>query len=169
MQREQQKLVAMLQKNASQADLSNALAQLVDYDALTAASFGHWWTDKDSPLDDARKAEVKGLLRTLIENNYKKNLKKILDYKAEFGEPSGPDNAKHVKMKAQSTSNARNKAHIEYILRLDGSQWKIIELIIEGSKTTANYYRQFDEMLSNPKEKGYNYLVQKLKDSIAKG
>ncbi len=167
MQREQSKVTVLLQKNASQTDLSNALATIVDYDAFTIASFGEHWTNGD--LDDGQKAEVKGLLRQLIENNYKKNLKKILDYKAEFGDATGPDTAKHVKMKAQSNANARTKANIEYILRADGSGWKIIELITEGSRMTVNYYRQFHEMLTNKQDKGYKYLVQKLKDSVAKG
>jgi ABC-type transporter MlaC component len=166
MQREQGKITAMLQRSASQAELSAALAQLVDYDALTAASFGKYWGD--GTLDDAKKAEVKGLLRQLIENNYKKNLKKILDYKTEFADPTGPDSAKHVKMKAQSSTNARSKAHIEYILRVDGTSWKIIDLVTEQSRMTVNYYRQFDEMLRDS-TKGYPYLVQKLKDAIAKG
>jgi ABC-type transporter MlaC component len=166
MQSEQAKITTMLQKSASQKDLSDAMAKIVDYDALTIASFGVHWTNGD--LNDGQKAEVKGLLRQLVENNYKKNLKKILDYKTDFGDPTGPDAAKHVKMKAQSNSNARNKANIEYVLRVDGSAWKIIDLITEGSSMTVNYYRQFHEMLTN-KDKGYNFLVQKLKDSVAKG
>jgi ABC-type transporter MlaC component len=166
LQREQTKLTTMLQKSSTtQAELSNAMAQVIDYDALTRQSFGEHYINGD--LNDAQKAEVKGLLRTLIEKNYKKNLKKILDYKAEFGDPTGDDAAKHVKMKAQSTSNVRDKARIEYILRANGSSWMITEFIVEGSPTTSNYYRQFHEMLTN-KDKGYKYVVQKLQDSIAK-
>ncbi len=167
MEDRQTKIVSLLQKNATQADLSNALATIVDYDALTVASFGEHWTNGD--LDDGQKAEVKALLRQLIENNYKKNLKKILGYKAEFFPATGPDTAKHVKMKATSNANARDKGNIEYILRADGSDWKIIELITEGSRMTTNYYRQFHDMLTNKTDKGYKYLVQKLKDSVAKG
>src|SRR5262249_6811202 len=122
----------------------------------------HW-----GELNDSQKAEVKGLLRQLIENNYKRNLKKALDYNTHFGTADRAGDETRVKMKA-TANGGRSDVHIVYVMRPEGSSFRGLDPVTEGSSVTMNYYRQFHEMLTN-KDKGYNYLVQKLKDKVARG
>ena len=164
-EREQTKIATMLGKSAQQGDLSNAMAAIVDYDTMTRKAFGRHWDG----LGATRQAEVSVLLRQLIENNYKRNLKKTLDYKTDFGKVVGNGDEARVKMKAKSLENNHAPpVTIEYVMRPEAAGWKIVDLVTEGSSLTANYYSQFDEMLTN-KDKGYDYLVQKLRSKVAKG
>ncbi len=167
---QQAQIMSLLRKSAPASDVSAAMAKVVDYDTMTQQAFGKYWnTLSDDPNVNAqRQTEVKGLLRQLIENNYKKNLKKTLGYETDFKNDSPGASPEHVKVKAtKGTGHEAKTFHLEYVLRPDGSTYKAVDLITERSSMVHNYYTQFDTMLSDP-AKGYDYLVKKLQDAVAR-
>jgi ABC-type transporter MlaC component len=162
--------MSLLRKSAPPAEVSAAMAKVVDYDTMTQQAFGKYWnTLSDDPNVNAqRQTEVKGLLRQLIENNYRKNLKKTLGYDTDFKNDSPGASPEHVKVKAtKGTGHEAKTFHLEYVLRPDGSTYKAVDLITERSSMVHNYYTQFDTMLSDP-AKGYDYLVKKLNDAVSR-
>jgi ABC-type transporter MlaC component len=163
-------IMALLKKSAPSADVSAAMATIVDYDEMTRRAFGKYWTTlSDNPdTNTQRQIEVKGLLRQLIENNYRKNLKKTLGYETDFKNDNAAASEQHVKVKAtKGTGHEAKTFHLEYVLRPDGSTFKAVDLVTERSSMTHNYYTQFDTMLSDP-AKGYDYLVKKLQDAVSR-
>jgi ABC-type transporter MlaC component len=169
-EQQQGHIMALLKKSAPAADVSAAMATIVDYDTMTQQAFGKYWnTLSDNPdVNAQRQTEVKALLRQLIENNYKKNLKKTLGYDTDFKNLTPGASPEHVKVKAtKGTGHEAKTFHLEYVLRPDGSTFKAVDLITERSSMTHNYYTQFDSMLSDP-AKGYDYLVKKLQDAVSR-
>ena len=74
-----------------------------------------------------------------------------------------------VRTQAQSKVNARDPVvQIDYVVQgAPNGPYHVVDIIAENSSTVTNYYRQFHQFLTNPSQ-GYPYLVQKLKDKIAR-
>jgi len=174
---QQDALRALLRQPASPSrdtQVANALGQMVDYDQMTHRAFGepcnveaagckdHW-----ADLTDAQKTEVSGLLRRLVEKNYRKNISKTLDYNVTYqgASPSAGDSAVHTE--ATSISKPRDPAVlVDYVVHSGGGALKVVDVVTEGSSLTKSYYDQFHRMLTNP-EQGYAYIVRKLNDKLA--
>ena len=162
--KKQDDITALLNKSASDADVNRELAAVIDYDGLVKRCFGSHW----SGLNDGQKAEVTSLMRQLVEKNYQKNLKKTLKYKTEVKSDKTVGNETRVAIKASDNdSHHAPPVNIEYVMRPEGSSWKVIDIVTEGSSLTNNYYSQIHRMLTN-KDQGYSYVVQKLKEKVAK-
>jgi phospholipid transport system substrate-binding protein len=55
---------------------------------------------------------------------------------------------------------------VDYRLRKEDDQWKVIDVIIEGVSLVANFRSQFQEIMSN---QGADKLIQLLREKNAKG
>lgn len=145
--------------------ISSAFDQMLDYDELIRRCFKEHWNE----LDAAKQAEVSGLLKEIVRRNYKKNLKRTLDYTVTYTGIRGQGNDVVVRTQAQSRVNVREPVvQIDYVVEGPASgPFHVVDIVAENSSTTHNYYREFHKFLTDP-AKGYPYLVQKLKDKIAR-
>jgi ABC-type transporter MlaC component len=154
--------------------VATALGQMVDYDEMTRRAFGqpcpndlpscknHW-----ADLTDPQKAEVSGLLRRLVEKNYRKNLSKTLDYDVAYQAVTAENGDNVVHTEATSKSKPRDPAVlVNYVVHGAPGAYHVVDVVTEGSSLTKSYYDQFHRMLTNP-EQGYAYVVKKLNDKIA--
>ena len=110
---------------------------------------------------------MSGLLRRLVEKNYRKNLSKTLDYDVAYqgASPSGGDSAVHTE--ATSVSKPRDPAVlVDYVVHGAPGSFHVVDIVTEGSSLTKSYYDQFHRMLTNP-DQGYAYVVKKLNDKLA--
>jgi ABC-type transporter MlaC component len=177
-QSEHVKLEAILRQPATparDAQLTNTLETMVDYEELARRAFGqpcahaisqctnHW-----GELTDQQKAEVAGLLKKLVEKNYKKNLIKTLDYEVTYmGQKDLGGDAK-VRTEAKSKLKPRDPAvQVDYVVKGAGNGYKVVDIVTEGSSLTKNYYDQFHKFLTTPGQ-GYPHIVKKLNEKIAK-
>lgn len=174
---QQDQLRTLLRQPASSFrddQIAAALSRMVDYDVMAHRAFGepcpaevagckdHW-----AELTDAQKAEVSGLLRRLVEKNYRKNLSKTLDYDVVYqgATPTNGDSSVHTE--AKSLSKPRDPAVlVDYIVHGLPGAFHVVDVVTEGSSLTKSYYDQFHRMLTNP-EQGYAYIVKKLNDKLA--
>jgi len=157
------------------ASISQELDRMVDYDELARRTFGkpcpaaiaqcqnHW----DSLTDD-QKREVTGLLKRLVERNYKNNLKKTLDYDVSF-KGARPLASGDTKIRTEAKSRA--KPHeapvtVDYVVAGQPGSFKVVDIVTEGSSLTKNYFEQFHKMLTTPGQ-GYPHVVKRLNDRIA--
>ena len=175
-EREHGQIKKLVEAGAPSAEVSKAIDGMVDYDELARRTMGspcpptipscvdHW---KD--LNGEQRAEVTSLLRKLVEKNYHKNLTKTRDYEITYrGAKDAGENLSKIRTEAKSKAKPRDPAvQVDYVIMGNGSQYKVIDIITEGSSMTKNYYDQFHRMLTTAGQ-GYPYLVQKLKDKIAK-
>jgi len=175
-EREYGQLKKMVESNAPSAEVSRMIDGMVDYDELARRTMGapcpvgvpnctdHW---KD--LNDEQRKEVTSYLRKLVEKNYHKNLNKTRDYDVSYrGAKEQGDNLAKIRTEAKSKLKPRDPAvQVDYVILGAGPNYKVIDIVTEGSSMTKNYYDQFHRMLTTPGQ-GYPYLVQKLKAKVEK-
>ncbi len=163
----QQQLTSLLKQPASasrDAALTQEFDKLVDYNELTKRCFQGDW----SKLTPAQQTQVTDLIHKLVEKNYKKNLTRTLQYTITYSGTGVQGTDTRVKTEATNTSNARDTVQIDYLVTGTGSgPFKIVDIITEGSSLTQSYFNQFTKMLANPAQ-GFNYIVQKINEKLAK-
>src|SRR5207248_3127873 len=125
-------------------------------------------TDLWGGLTADQRTEVSGLLKQLVQKNYKKSLQKTLDYEVNYKDARKLDNAVKVRTEAKNKTKPRDPAvQVDYLVTGSGNGQKVVDMVTEGSSLTKNYYDQFKRMMSTPGQ-GYPYIVQKLNEKIAK-
>jgi phospholipid transport system substrate-binding protein len=177
-QTEHVKLETILRQPATaarDAQITNTLDTMVDYDELARRAFGqpcpigvgnctnHW-----SELTEQQRAEVTGLLKKLVEKNYKKNLIKTLDYEVIYKGQKEVAGDSKIRTEAKSKLKPRDPAvQVDYLVKGAGGGYKVVDIWTEGSSLTKNYYDQFHKFLTTPGQ-GYPHIVKKLNEKIAK-
>lgn len=169
-------MTSLLKQPASasrEQQIASLLDGMIDYDELTRRSFGapcplgiSSCTDHWKDLTDAQKTEVTGLVKKLVQKNYKKNLSKTLEFDIAYLGSKESSGEFRVKTEAKSKVKPRDPAvQIDYIVKPNGSSYKVIDIVTEGSSLSKNYYNQFHKFLTT-KDQGYPYLIQKLNTKI---
>ncbi len=177
-EKEQERLSSLLRQPASagrEAQIKSELDTMVDYDVLARRSFGdpcppgtgectnHW-----ESLSPAQRTEVTGLLKQLVQKNYRKNLTKSLDYDITTKSTAEQGDTTRVRTQAKSRASSREAPLIvDYMVKGQGSNYRVVDMVTEGSSLTKNYYTQFHKMLGNP-DQGYPHIVKKLTEKLAK-
>ncbi len=156
----QEELTAILRKPdsaATQKEIGAVFDRMLDYDKLAKDSLGDQW-DKLTP--DQQK-EFQGLLTQLVQRAYKKNLRKTLDFDVTF---KGQDDASKgylVKTVATHKTDKRQEPiSVDYAVHQNGGQWRIYDIITEGSSLVGNYKSQFRRIIQ---KNGYPALVERMK------
>lgn len=157
-----------------EATISSELDRMVDYDELARRTFGlpcpprvsqcqnHW-----DPLTADQKKEVTDLLRKLVERNYKKNLRKTLDYDVTYKGARATGSDTTIRTEAKSKTKPRESpVTIDYIVSSSAGGFKVVDIRTEGSSLAKNYYQQFHRMLTTPGQ-GYPHVTKRLRDKIA--
>jgi phospholipid transport system substrate-binding protein len=152
-----------------------ALAGFVDYDELTHRSFGEpcpaaepSCEDLWAKYDDAKRAEVRGLLEQLVRKTYQRNLMKTLNYDVTYRGARDTASDTRVMTEAKNKLKPREPAvRVDYIVKQTPLGPKVVDIVTEGSSLTKNYYDQFRKKMNNPAE-GYPNIVAKRKEKIAK-
>ncbi len=147
------------------AQIGATFDKMVDYNELVRRCFRDDW----GTLNAEQQGEVSGLLRQIVQKNYKKNLKRTLDYNVTYTGTRGQGNDIVVRTEAKSKVNPREDAvRVDYVIAgPSGGPYHIVDIVTESSSLTNSYYRDLHSMLTTA-GKGYPYVVQKLKDKIAK-
>ncbi len=147
------------------AQISAAFDQMMNYNELIKRCFKEHWND----LDAAKQAEVTDLLKQIVRKNYKKNLNRTLNYNVTYTGVRGQGSDTVVRTQAQSKANTREPpVQVDYVVEgAPNGPYHVVDIVAENSSTATNYYRQFHQFLTTPSQ-GYPYLVQKLKDKIAR-
>jgi phospholipid transport system substrate-binding protein len=156
----QAELTSLLKKGKSAENdkkIAAVFDELLDYDSLAKDSLGKYWDDRT----DQEKKDFQDLLKRLVRNAYKKNLKKTLKYDVEY---KGSDQAKKgvlVKTVAKSKTNAREEPiQIDYAMHEADGKWTVYDFVTEGSSLVHNFRSQFRSVI---KKKGFPELMKKMK------
>jgi phospholipid transport system substrate-binding protein len=140
------------------------LDEMLDYDAIAKASLGDQW----GTLTDAQKSEFTGVLTKLVQQAYKRNLNKILNFDVEYVSEETSGEVTKVKTKATSKSDASDSVEITFALRGGGggAKLKVVDIDTEGVSLVSSYRSQFVKII---KKDGFPTLLQKMKDKLANG
>lgn len=175
-QHEHHKLDQLLHQPPSPArdtQVNAALDGFVDYDELARRAFGEpcpasipSCEDLWAAYNDGQKGELRDLLKQLVEKNYRKNLTKTLDYDVSYKGSKGAGGDTRVLTEAKSKTNPREEPfRVDYVVKQTANGYRVVDIITEGSVLTKDYYEQF---LKKQHNEGYDAIVSKLKEKIAK-
>lgn len=143
--------------------LEGVFDAILDYDALAQGSLRDHWNERS----EAERKEFQDVLKQLVQRAYRKNLDRTLDYDVTFGETSQEAQSFTVKTVAQNRKNAREEPiSIDYSLHKVGGDWKIRDIVTEGSSLVANYQQQFNRII---KKDGFPELLRRMKKRLANG
>jgi phospholipid transport system substrate-binding protein len=143
--------------------IASVLDSMLDYDALAQRSLAEHWGE----LSEAQRKDFTELLKKLVQRNYERSIKSILNYSVDYlGEEPGSEGVV-VHTRASSKTNQREEPiTIDYRLGKVGDAWRVFDIITEGSSLVDNYKHQFHRVI---KKDGYESLVRRMKEKLAKG
>lgn len=153
--------------------IATLLDGMIDYEELVRRSFGEpcpaavpSCTDHWKSLTDAQKQEMVGLIKKLVQKNYKKNLVRTLDYDVTYKGEKQQSGDFRVKTEAKSKVKPRDPVvQIDYILKPNGGSYKVVDIVTEGSSMVKVYYDQFHKFLTTDGQ-GYPKIVEKVTAKI---
>lgn len=145
--------------------ISSVLDKMIDFDKLARRSLASHWDD----LSENQRKEFTGILKQLVQRNYERNIKNILNYEVEYlgQDARGETKESVVHTKATSKTNQREEPiAIDYQLESDESGWRVVDIVTEGSSMVNNYKSQFNRIITKD---GYEALIRRMKSKLAKG
>jgi len=156
-------LVTKAKSKDDEKKLDAAFDAVFDYEGLAKATLKDSWEQR-SP---AERAEFTAVLKDLVRNSYRRNIKKTLGYEVDYkGEQDG-DAGKVVRTVAHNKSNAREEpVSIDYVVHQVDGKWQIYDIVTEGSSLIRNYRNQFRKVIE---KKGFDELLRRMKAKRDKG
>jgi phospholipid transport system substrate-binding protein len=155
----QTELSALVSKAKSPEDekhLDAAFDAVLDYKNLAIATLESW--DQRTP---AEREEFTAVLKDLVRNAYRRNLKKTLGYDVDYKGESDSDAGKIVKTVAHNTKNAREEpVSVDYVVHQVDGKWLIYDIVTEGSSLIRNYKNQFRRVIQ---KHGFDELLKRMK------
>ena len=156
-------LVSKAKSKDDEKKLDAAFDAVFDYDGLAKATLKDTW-DQRTPVE---RAEFTAVLKDLVRNSYRRNIKKTLGYEVDYkGEQDG-DVGKVVRTVAHNKQNAREEpVSIDYVVHQVDGKWEIYDIVTEGSSLIRNYRNQFRKVIE---KKGFDELLRRMKAKRDKG
>lgn len=143
--------------------ISTVFDGMLDYDSLARESLSRYW---DERTEEEQKS-FQDVLKQLVQRAYRKNLDKTAGYEVSYEGESRADAATVVKTVARSKTDSREEPiAIEYVVRRVNGEWRVQDIVTEGSSLVVNYRRQFSRII---KKKGFDELMRRMKNKLEKG
>jgi phospholipid transport system substrate-binding protein len=143
--------------------IATVLDGMMDYDDLARRSLANHWGD----INDTQRKDFAEILKRLVQRNYEKSLKSILQYKLEYLGEDPESEGVTVHTRASSTTDQRDEpVAIDYRLTEANGTWKVLDIVTEGSSLVNNYKNQFHHIIQKD---GFDTLVKRMKEKLAKG
>jgi len=156
-------LVGQPQSADTDKKIAALFDEMLDYPGLAEASLGKEWGNRST----AERDQFSELLKRLVQNAYKKNLRKTLDFNIEYkGENASGSGNVTVKTKAvHKTDTREDPIEINFEVSNQGGAWKVKDIDTEGVSLVDSYRRQFTKIL---KKDGWAKLIEKMEKKVAK-
>jgi len=153
-------LLKQAKTSATEQKIGAVFDQLLDYDTLAKESLADHWNDRSEP----EKKEFHSILKQLVQRNYRKNLRKTLDYEVEYRGESKAKKGYLVRTVARNKKNPREEPiSIDYVLHEVDGKWLVADIITEGSSLVNTYKSQFRRVI---KKKGFDGLIKQMKAKL---
>ncbi len=152
-------VIAQPKSDARDAKLKKLFDQILAYDTFARDSLGKKW----DTLDGDQKSKFSSRLTKLVRCNYKRNLKKMLDYNMSYVGEESKRGGTLVKTRANHKTDDREpEIEIDILMKKDMA----IDIYTERASLTKTYRSQFLRILK--KDDGFNKLIKKMDKKIAK-
>ena len=154
--------VAQPRTSARQAKLRKLFDEMLDYQAFAKASLGKQWSKRSA----AEQKKFSALLEKLVRNNYKRNLKKMLDYQIRYVGEESSKGTTLVRTSAKHKTDAReSELSIDFRLKKSAGTFKVVDIVTEEASMVKTYRSQFLRLI---RKKGFDKLIEKLEKKLRK-
>lgn len=156
-------LVVKAKSAADEKKLDAAFDAVFDYEALAKATLKDSWEQR-TPTE---RAEFTAVLKDLVRNAYRRNIKKTLGYEIDYkGEEDG-EAGRVVRTVAHNRKNSREEpVSIDYVVHQVDGKWLINDIVTEGASLAHTYRNQFRKVIE---KKGFEELLKRMKAKRDKG
>jgi phospholipid transport system substrate-binding protein len=155
----------LLQPKTASRDqkISSVMDRVFDFDSLAKRSLGDDW----GPLNEAQRSEFKTLLEQLVKQSYRRNLDKTKGWEVNYEKSTSVEGGVRIPTVAKhKTDKRKDPVSVDYLLHETQGQWRVYDVVIEGSSLVSNYQSQFRKII---RKKGFDELVSRMKNRVAKG
>lgn len=146
-----------------EARVSAVLNGMLDLDELARLALDPEWAARTP----AEKTQFVGLLRQLIERNYRQNLDATQSFAVTY-EAETVDQAAgtaSVRTVARSRTDVRAApVTIEYRLRRRGTDWIVYDLVTNGASLVQTYHDSYTRII---RERGFAELIRRMQTRVA--
>lgn len=155
------KVIAKPRSAQRQAKLNRLFDSMVAYELFAKGSLGKKWPERSK----AEQKEFLKLLTKLVRKNYRRNLKRLLDYDIQYLGQESVGSTTLVKTKAVHKTKAHDYVTVDFKLVRVGSKFMVADIVTEGASMVKTYRSQFLRIL---RKKGFEHLMSRLKKKLAK-
>jgi phospholipid transport system substrate-binding protein len=134
--------------------LKEILFSRFDFIEMAKRSLGPHWRD----LSEAEQKEFVGLFSDLLERTYAEIIESYTDEKVVYLNERTDGSFAEVASKVQSSKGVDYS--VNYKVQLNGSEWKVYDIVAENISLVNNYRSQFNTVV---KKYSYQELVNRLK------
>jgi len=157
------KLLEAEANDANKKKIGAIFDEMLDYGGLAEASLGSEWKN----LKAEQQKEFTGLLKQLVTQAYEKNLRSVLPYNISYLSEEKSGDAVVVKTQAKHKTDKRaDPIEINFKTKDSSGKTRVVDIVTDDISLVESYRNQFVKTL---KDKGYDGLVKKMKEKIAKG
>lgn len=128
-----------------------------DFDAMSKSVLGKNWRDASKEQQTQFVTEFRTLLVRTYASALSKYRNQTIDYKPFRAQPGDT----RVTVKTQILQSGGPALPIDYVLKLTGDAWKVVDISIEGVSLVTNYRGQFSNELKQTDMSG---LIQRIAD-----
>jgi phospholipid transport system substrate-binding protein len=144
-------------KEARRAELSKAILPRFDFEEMAKRSLGAEWRRRTP----AEQKEFVRLFTALLKDSYVDSIESYRGEKVVYrGESQDGD---YADVGTKMIDKRGQEFAIDYRLNLEGSEWKVYDVIIENISIVNNYRSQFQRILSRS---SFAELLRRLSDKV---
>ena len=160
------KALDILRKKDISADdkrhqIENVVYQYVDFNTLSRLVLARNWRKFSKPQQDQFLQEFKQHLSMTYGKNIENYHNEGVEIIGDRQEPGGD-----WTVQTNIVRGGSEKFRVDYRLRKNDGQWKVIDIVIEGVSLVANFRSQFQDIVSSG---GPEKLLQLLREKNASG
>ena len=159
-----------LREGAPDERVARSVDALLDFDELTQRSLGKpcpkrlpSCTNEWDRLADDQQRAITLRMRRIVGSQVRRALAQTLDCTLSYAGDLSIVRTEAKRCPRKSDEDMR----VDYVVRSSASARAVVEIVTEGSSTTANYYDQFHRMLSTDGQ-GYAYLSERLDAKLSR-
>jgi phospholipid transport system substrate-binding protein len=128
-----------------------------DFDAMSKSVLGKNWREASKEQQAQFVKEFRSLLVRTYASALSKYRNQTIEYKPFRSEPGDT----RVTVKTQILQSGGPALPVDYVLKLEGDTWKVVDISIDGVSMVTNYRGQFSNEL---KQTDMNGLIQRISD-----
>ena len=144
-------------KEARRSELSKAILPRFDFEEMAKRSLGAEWRRRTP----AEQEEFIRLFTELLKNSYIESIESYRGEKVIYRSES--QDGAYADVGTKVINDLGEEFSIDYRLNLEGSEWKVYDVIIENISIVNNYRSQFTRILGRS---SFAALLQTIRDKI---